>query len=95
MAPNVFFIPFAITGLFFYQFLIVEFKGWNNSIIAVGLNSYAISSAFSILTAGPLIDKYSARTFFPFYLFPYFIALLFIWLVGPSWAIYPYMILMG
>ncbi len=95
LAPNVFFIPFAITGLFFYQFPIVEFKGWNTSIIAVGLTAYAIASAFSILTAGPLIDKYSARTFFPFYLFPYLIALLFIWLVSPSWTIYPYMILMG
>jgi MFS family permease len=95
LAPNVFFIPFAITGLFFYQFPIVEFKGWNTGIIAVGLTVYAIASAFSILTAGPLIDKYRARTFFPFYLFPYLIALFCIWLIGPSWAMYPYMVLMG
>lgn len=95
LAPNVFFIPFAITGLFFYQFPIVEFKEWNTGIIAGGLSAYALASAFSILTAGPLIDKYRARTFFPFYLFPYLIALFCIWLISPSWAMYPYMVLMG
>lgn len=95
LAPNVFFIPFAITGLFFYQFPIVEFKGWNTGVIAAGLTAYAIASAFSILTAGPLIDRYKAKTFFPFYLFPYLIALLCIWLIDASWAMYPYMVLMG
>lgn len=74
LAPNIFFIPFAITGLFFYQFAIVEFKGWNLGLVATGLTAYALASAFSILTADPLIDKYKAKTFFPFYLIPYFFA---------------------
>ncbi|WP_373495789.1 nitrate/nitrite transporter [Aquiflexum sp.] len=95
LAPNIFFIPFAITGLFFYQFPIVEFKGWNPGIIAGGLTAFAIASSTSILTAGPLIDKYSARTFFPFYLIPYFIALMVIWLVPNTWAMYVYMVMMG
>ena len=95
LAPNIFFIPFAITGLFFYQFPIVEFKGWNQAVIAGGLTAFAIASAFSILTAGPLIDKYRARAFFPFYLIPYFIALMVIWLVPNQWAMYVYMIFMG
>lgn len=95
LAPNIFFIPFAITGLFFYQVGIVEFKGWDPSIIAGGLIAFAMASALSILTAGPLIDKYSARTFFPFYLVPYFIALLTIWLVPSTWSIYVYMVMMG
>jgi MFS family permease len=95
LAPNIFFIPFAITGLFFYQFPIVEFKGWGIGMVATGLTTYAIASAFSILTAGPLIDKYSAKTFFPFYLIPYFFALMAIWLIPASWGMYVYMILMG
>lgn len=95
LAPNIFFIPFAITGLFFYQFAIVEFKGWSQGIIAGGLTSFALASAFSILTAGPMIDKYSARTFFPFYLIPYFVAIMVIWLVPNTWGMYVYMVMMG
>ncbi|WP_228527766.1 MFS transporter [Pararhodonellum marinum] len=95
LAPNIFFIPFAITGLFFYQFPIVEFKGWNEGVIAGGLTAYALASSLSILTSGPMIDKYSAKTFFPFYLIPYFMALLVIWLVPQSWGMYLYMVLMG
>jgi MFS family permease len=95
LAPNIFFVPFAITGLFFYQFPIVEFKGWSTGLVAAGLTTYAIASAFSILTAGPLIDRYSAKAFFPFYLIPYFFALMSIWLIPASWGMFVYMIFMG
>jgi MFS family permease len=95
LAPNVFFVPFAITGLFFYQFAIVEYKGWGVGVIAAGLTAYAIASATSILTAGPLIDRYKAKTFFPFYLLPFFVAILVIWLIPYSWGIFIYMIMMG
>ncbi|MDO9551232.1 MFS transporter [Rhodonellum sp.] len=95
LAPNVFFIPFAITGLFFYQFGIVEFKEWGVELVAFGLTAFAIASAFSILTAGPLIDKYSAKTFFPFYLIPFLVALLIIWLVKGPMGMFGYMIFMG
>ncbi|MCH6201945.1 MFS transporter [Aquiflexum sp. LQ15W] len=95
LAPNIFFIPFAVTGLFFYQFAIIEFKEWNIGLAAAGLTSYAIASSSSILLSGPLIDKYKAKTFFPFYLFPFLVALLVIWLVPNVWGIFLYNILMG
>ena len=95
LAPNIFFVPFAITGLFFYQFPIVEYKGWSVGVIAAGLTAYAISSTVSILTAGPLIDKYRARTFFPFYLIPFLMGIFVIWFGGPSITMYVYMVLIG
>ncbi len=95
LAPNVFFIPFATTGLFFYQIPIVEFKGWGEGIVAAGLTVYAISGASSILTAGPLIDKHSARTFFPWYLIPFFFAILSLWMIANTWGMLLYMVLMG
>lgn len=95
LAPNVFFIPFATTGLFFYQIPIMEFKEWPEGILAAGLTVYAIAGSSSILTAGPLIDKYRARTFFPWYLIPFFFAIMAIWLIPNTWAIFIYMILMG
>ncbi|KEO72138.1 MFS transporter [Anditalea andensis] len=95
LAPNVFFVPFAITGLFFYQFSIIAYKGWGIEYIALGLTAYAIASTFSILTAGPLIDRFNAKTFFPFYLLPFLGALLVIYLVDSQWGIFLYMVLMG
>jgi MFS family permease len=95
LAPNIFFIPFAVTGLFFYQFAIIEFKGWNIGLAAAGLTSYAFASFLSILLSGPLIDKYKAKTFFPFYLFPLMVALLIIWMVPNAWGIFVYNVLMG
>jgi len=81
--------------LFFYQFAIADFKGWSLEWMAVGLTFYAIAGSIAILFSGPLIDKYSARTFFPYYLIPFLIAIVFIWQVRDPLVIFPYMILMG
>ncbi len=95
LAPNLFVLSFTVTGLFFYQFAIAEFKGWTLEWMAVGLTFYAISGSLAILFAGPLIDKYTARKFFPFYLIPFLLAILVIWIFSDPLVIFPYMILMG
>lgn len=95
LAPNLFFLSFTITGLFFFQFSIIEYKGWDPALIAGGLTVFALSSVGSILLAGPLIDQYSAKKFFPFYLFPFLLALLLILFSTKGWVIFPYMILLG
>ncbi|EON76574.1 major facilitator superfamily permease [Lunatimonas lonarensis] len=95
LAPNLFALAFIITGLFFYQFSIADFKGWTIQWMALGLTCYAISGSVAILFAGPLIDRYTAKQFFPFYLFPFLVAVFFIWLMDNPWVIFPYMILMG
>jgi|GEM_PF-90503 len=95
LAPNLFVLAFTVTGLFFYQFAIADFKGWSLEWMAVGLTFYAIAGSIAILFSGPLIDKYSARTFFPYYLIPFLIAIVFIWQVRDPLVIFPYMILMG
>lgn len=95
LAPNMFVLSFTITGLFFYQFAIADFKDWSLNWMAVGLTFYAIAGSVAILFAGPLIDKYTARRFFPFYLIPFLVAIVFIWVFPQSWVIFPYMIFMG
>lgn len=95
LAPNMFVLSFVITGMFFYQFAIAEFKGWSLQWMAIGLTFYAIAGSIAILFAGPLIDKFTARRFFPFYLIPFMVAIGFIWGFQQSWVIFPYMILMG
>ncbi|SHM72639.1 Predicted arabinose efflux permease, MFS family [Cyclobacterium lianum] len=95
LAPNLFVLSFTVTGLFFYQFAIAEFKGWTLEWMAVGLTFYAVAGSLAILFAGPLIDRYTARKFFPFYLIPFLAAILCIWLLNDQLVIFPYMILMG
>ncbi len=95
LAPNVFFIPFATTGLFFYQIAIVDYKGWSEGLVAGGLTAFALAGAVSILGAGSLIDRYRAKTFFPFYLIPFLLAILGIWLIPNTWSMFVYMIFMG
>jgi MFS family permease len=95
LAPNLFVLAFVVTGLFFYQFAIAEFKGWTLEWMAVGLTFYAIAGSIAILFSGPLIDKYSARKFFPYYLIPFLVAIIFIWQIDDPLVIFPYMILMG
>jgi len=69
-APTVFIVGFTLTSLFFFQTFIADFKGWSVEWMALSITAYAIGSfGFSIIT-GPLIDRFSARTLFPFILLP-------------------------
>ncbi|MEX2594448.1 MAG: MFS transporter [Anditalea sp.] len=95
LAPNLFIMSFTVTGLFFYQFSIADFKGWDLEWMAVGLTAYAIAGSASILLAGTMIDRYSATLFFPFYLIPFLISMLCVLFISNTWIIFPYMILMG
>ncbi|WP_232835036.1 MFS transporter [Pleomorphovibrio marinus] len=95
LAPNLFIFSFVVTALFFYQFAIADFKDWSLQRMALGLTFYAVAGSLAIIVAGPLIDRYSARRFFPFYLIPFFLGVMAVWLVDAKWAIFPYMILMG
>lgn len=70
---SLFLLP--LLAFFFYQIAIVDFKGWSDGIVAAGLSIYAIAGALSTLMAGPLIDKYRAKAFFPWYLIPFFFLL--------------------
>lgn len=76
IAPNVFLLGFINTAVFFYQVDLGLSKGWSKEWVAGSLGAFAFSSALSMLTAGPLVDRFSARRIFPFYLFPYILGLL-------------------
>ncbi len=74
---NSFMLPFIITGLLFYQLIMAGEKGWSVEWVAVSFIAFAISRTVFSLAAGPLVDKFSARRVFPYYLLP-FLAGLFI-----------------
>jgi MFS family permease len=75
-APTVFIVGFTLTSLFFFQTYIATVKGWTFEWMALSISAYAIASfSFSILS-GALIDRFSAKTVFPFLLLPLALGLL-------------------
>ncbi|MDZ7847183.1 MAG: MFS transporter [Owenweeksia sp.] len=95
IAPNVFLLGFINTALFFYQVSIGEFKGWSKEWVAASLAAFAAASALSMFTAGPLVDRFSARRLFPFYLLPYFLGLLLLSGFSAAWVYPATLLLLG
>jgi len=95
LAPNLSILSFALTTLFFYQIAIADYKGWSMEWMAAGLTAFAIAGSLCTLTVGPLIDKYSAKKFFPFYMIPFLLALVLVWLIDSPYILMVYMVLMG
>jgi MFS family permease len=86
LLPQTLMPPFALTGLLFHQAAIGNFKGWNLSIMASGLIFFALGRSFTTFTAGPLVDKYKARTLFPFYQCPLILGFMTLALGTASWT---------
>lgn len=70
LVANTIITPFFITGMFIHHNLLAEIKGWNMAWIASCFIGYGITKTISSLSAGPLIDRFSAKKVFPFYLLP-------------------------
>ncbi len=66
IAPTPFLIGFILTALFFYQTFLAEYKQWNIEWMTFSILFYAISSFMASLLTGPLVDRYSARSVYPF-----------------------------
>jgi MFS family permease len=95
IAPGILIIPFLITGLFFYQVPIAEYKGWDTQWLAFCFIGYSISNAVGIIFSGPLTDKFSAINLFPIFLFPFLIALIVLLSFDGKWICMVYLILAG
>jgi MFS family permease len=70
LVANIIMTPFFITGMFIHHNLLAQLKGWDMTWIATCFIGYGITKTISSLVAGPLVDSYSAKKVFPFYLLP-------------------------
>ncbi len=61
---------FIFTGLIFHQVHLAEAKGWPLSLIAGSFTAYAVGSVATMIAAGPLIDRLTARRLVPVFLAP-------------------------
>lgn len=93
--PAVLIPPFWATGLFLYQVSIAEQLGWTAAIIASAFIFFAGARIVSSLGIGPVIDKFSARQVFPFYILPLGAGVL-VGVFHPGiWSAFVYMALIG
>lgn len=95
LVPAVLLPAFWATALFLYQISIAEQLGWTSGLLATAFVAFAGTRITSSLGIGPLIDRWSAQTLFPFYLIPFGLGLLVAWFHPGSWSAFLYMSLLG
>ncbi len=57
--------PWIITGIFVYQSFITDSKLWSTYAIPKAFMIYSITSIFSLIISGLLVDKFSSRKLLP------------------------------
>lgn len=76
LMPVSFALSFTITAVFFYQYVVVEDKGWSVSLYASFFTVYALTRVIFSIYGGVLVDKYSGKKMFRYYLIPFTLGLL-------------------
>lgn len=94
-APATFFSSFSVTGLFFYQLLLVETRNWDAEWYAMMFGVYALVRLTSSLLGGPLVDKLSARILFPLNFIPLVIGTVLVGSSTSTLAAQFYLVLVG
>ena len=95
IAANSIVLPFLVTGLFFYQASLAQFKGWTLEWLSFSFIGFAVGRTIFSLISGKFIDKYSAIKLLPFYLIPFFVGLLTLLFVNHIYAALVYLTLTG
>jgi len=93
--PAILLPPFWATGVFLYQVSYADQLGWTAAIIASSFVMFAVTRILTGLFTGPLVDKYSAHTIFPFFLIPMILGFFVGGQFSQSWAAFIYMGLFG
>lgn len=95
LLPAVLMPSFWISGLFLYQVNIAGQLGWSAALIATAFIAHALARIVSSLFIGPLIDKISAASIFPYHLIPIGIGFCIAYFHPGSWSAFAYMALLG
>lgn len=95
IALNSIVLPFLVTGLFFYQSSLADFKNWTIEWVSFSFLGFAAGRTISSLISGKLIDKYSALKLLPLYLIPFLIGLIFLLIFDHNYIAIAYLTLTG
>lgn len=95
LVPGLIFLPLFITGIFIHQNLLAEAKGWTMQWMASCFVGFGVARISTNFIAGSLIDSFSSRNVFIFYLLPIALGLGTLLLGNHPWLAMIYMILAG
>ncbi|HDT15197.1 MAG TPA: MFS transporter, partial [Firmicutes bacterium] len=95
IALNSLMLPAAITGLFFYQLVLAQEKGWAAELLPASFIGFAAGRTLFLLIGGRLTDRFTARRLFPLYLIPFIIGLVILALSSHPAAAPVYLTLAG
>jgi MFS family permease len=95
VVPAILMPPFWVTGLFLYQVSAADQLGWSAALIASAFVAFAATRIATGLFSGPVIDRFSAKSIFPFLLIPMIIGLLVGFFFSGGWAAFVYLGLIG
>lgn len=95
VVPAILMPPFWVTGLFLYQVSAADQLGWTAGLIASAFVAFAITRIATGLFSGPIIDRFSAKSVFPFLLIPMIIGLFVGYFFSGAWAAFVYLGLIG
>lgn len=93
--PAVLAPPFLITGVFIQQGFILQQKAWSPLWLANCFIAFGVAHWLSSLTAGMLVDQFSARRLLPLLMLPLAIAMFSLVLFDGSWVALLFMMLLG
>lgn len=95
LIPSVFFFSFVTTGIFFFQYVLANEKGWPLEWYALCFSGYAIVRFLFLVYGGIFTDKSSASALFPFYMLPMAFGLVALAIVPGKMAALLFLLLTG
>ena len=95
LLPGVVFLGAINTAIFFFQIKFGESRGWSVNWVAGSIGAFAVASALGMVISGPLVDRFTAKQLFPFFILPYLVGLVLLSFIQSPF-IYPFsLIFMG
>ncbi len=87
--------PWIITGIFVYQSFITETKFWSVYAIPKAFMVYSLTSIFSLVLSGFLVDKFTSRKLLPIINIPLLISMLTLFFIQDEIGAYVFLGLIG
>ncbi|MDZ7742172.1 MAG: MFS transporter [Bacteroidota bacterium] len=76
ISPVVFIVGFTNTAIFFFQLKLGEARGWSPEWVAGSISAFAIAGAIGMTGIGSMVDRFTAKKLFPYYMILYMLGLL-------------------
>ncbi|WP_460055270.1 MFS transporter [Spirochaeta dissipatitropha] len=95
LMPVLIVLSATTTGVFFYQIVMAESRGWNLELYSVLFSGYAFTRFLFGLFGGSLVDRFSARRLFSLHLLPLITGLIFLALSQGTWGAAVFLFLAG